>query len=140
MATFEAISASTSELVLLYRDGENGTKLTPTTLKHWISQARVGEGVTSLPNHQGHTVLARLGEEACELIIKRYSNGEPAGKIAEDYGVARNAILNLLRRNNVVVRRQPLSEELKGALTLDFGHGVSGGYAAIDSVAVALAS
>lgn len=26
------------------------------------------------------------------------------------------------------------------ALTLDFGHGVSGGYAAIDSVAVALAS
>lgn len=27
-----------------------------------------------------------------------------------------------------------------GALTLDFGHGVSGGYAAIDSVAVALAS
>ena len=30
--------------------------------------------------------------------------------------------------------------EHQRALTLDFGHGVSGGYAAIDSVAVALAS
>lgn len=55
--------------------------------------------------------------------MRRYTAGETAKALAEEYGVARNAVLNLLRSNNVVVRRQPPSDEQKRRFALEYEAG-----------------
>lgn len=58
-----------------------------------------------------HAVSRRLGTEACAEIVQRYQDGEKAQTIADDFSVSRNAVLNLLRANHIVVRRQPPTDE-----------------------------
>lgn len=55
--------------------------------------------------------------------MQRYRSGESARELAEEYGVSRNAVLNLLRKNNVVVRRRPLNEAQKTAITKEYEAG-----------------
>ncbi|MBP2436064.1 hypothetical protein [Microbacterium amylolyticum] len=42
-------------------------------------------------------------------MIARYSAGDTTTRLAEDFDVAKSTILGILRANNVVVRRQPLT-------------------------------
>lgn len=51
----------------------------------------------------------RLSDTARADVIARYEAGETSTALAIEYGVAKSTILNLLRANNVVVRRQPLT-------------------------------
>lgn len=44
-------------------------------------------------------------------MIARYSAGETTTLLAEEFDVAKSTILGILRANNVVVRRQPLTPE-----------------------------
>lgn len=110
-------------LVDLYSKNSDGTTLTLGQLKSWVVQARSGENVTPIPSPQSHAIAGRLGEDACAEIICRYTSGESSQKLATEYGVARNAILNLLRKNNVVVRRRPLTEAQKAAIAKGYEAG-----------------
>jgi uncharacterized protein (DUF433 family) len=66
-----------------------------------------------------------LGADACADIIRRYGAGEAAQALAEDYDISRNAVLNLLRRNNVVVRRQPLPKDQRPLVAADYEAGAT---------------
>ncbi len=45
------------------------------------------------------------------MVIARYAAEEITTLLAEEFGVAKSTILGILRANNVVVRRQPLTPE-----------------------------
>lgn len=49
--------------------------------------------------------------------------GETAQALAEEHGIARNAVLDLLRSNNVVVRRQPPTDTDKKVFVTDYERG-----------------
>lgn len=53
----------------------------------------------------------RLNDEARAQVVARYSAGETTTVLAKDYDVAKSTIIGILRANNVVVRRQPLTAE-----------------------------
>lgn len=53
----------------------------------------------------------KLSDEARVAVVERYESGETSTALAEAYGVAKSTILGILRTNNVVVRRQPLTAE-----------------------------
>lgn len=55
--------------------------------------------------------------------MRRYADGEIAKALAEEYGVARNSVLNLLRENNVVARRQPPTLEQQALLAREYEAG-----------------
>lgn len=53
----------------------------------------------------------RLSTDVRADVVARYSSGETSTTLAAEYGVAKSTILGILRANNVVVRRQPLTPE-----------------------------
>ena len=53
----------------------------------------------------------RLNDEARAQVIARYSAGDTTTALAKEYDVAKSTIIGILRANNVVVRRQPLTTE-----------------------------
>lgn len=53
----------------------------------------------------------RLSREQREEIITRYRAGEPSTVLTVAFNVAKVTITNMLRDNNVVIRRQPLSAD-----------------------------
>ncbi|MFV4913874.1 helix-turn-helix domain-containing protein [Microbacterium lacticum] len=67
----------------------------------------------------------RLGAAATAEIIDRYGEGETAKALAEEFGIARNSVLNILRDNSVVVRRQPPSSEQQIRLTREYESGAT---------------
>lgn len=53
----------------------------------------------------------RLSDADRTEVLTRYEAGETSTALAADYGVAKSTILGILRSNNVVVRRQPLTSQ-----------------------------
>jgi site-specific DNA-methyltransferase (adenine-specific) len=53
----------------------------------------------------------RLNDDARAQVIARYSAGETTTVLAKDYGVAKSTIIGILRAKNVVVHRQPMTDE-----------------------------
>jgi hypothetical protein len=51
----------------------------------------------------------RLTDEQRVAVISRYEDGTTSTALAADYGVTKSTIFGILRANNVVVRRQPLT-------------------------------
>lgn len=68
-----------------------------------------GEVTRSAP--QARRKWTRLSDEARAEVIVKYEAGATSTSLAAAYGVAKSTILGVLRANNVVVRRQPLSPE-----------------------------
>jgi hypothetical protein len=97
------------DLIDLYSKNSDGSSHTPAQQRSWAAQASGRADVAPAPEHRAHAVRRRLGADACTDITRRYATGETAKALAEEFGVARNSILNLLRENNVVVRCQPPS-------------------------------
>ena len=64
-----------------------------------------------------HAVVAprrkwkRLNDEARAQVVARYSAGDTTTALAKDYDVAKSTIIGILRANNVVVRRQPMTAD-----------------------------
>ena len=54
----------------------------------------------------------RLSEKSRAQVITRYQSGKTSSVLAQEYGVAKSTILNILRANNVVVRRQSPPPEI----------------------------
>lgn len=70
---------------------------------------------TVIARPQTHKLGQRLGEERCAEIAERYEAGETAQALADEFDVARSALVNLLRSRNIVVRRRALTEkQIKG--------------------------
>lgn len=72
-----------------------------------------------------HAVARRLGLSACAEILRRYKAGETAQALAEEYGVARNAVLKLLRSGSVVVRRRSPTDGEKRRFVADYEKGAT---------------
>lgn len=53
----------------------------------------------------------RLNDEARAQVVARYSAGDTTTALAKDYDVAKSTIIGILRANNVVVRRQPMTAQ-----------------------------
>ncbi|KAB1640691.1 helix-turn-helix domain-containing protein [Gulosibacter chungangensis] len=53
----------------------------------------------------------RLNDEARAQVVARYSAGDTTTTLAKDYDVAKSTIIGILRANNVVVRRQPMTSD-----------------------------
>ncbi|KAB1643906.1 hypothetical protein [Gulosibacter chungangensis] len=53
----------------------------------------------------------RLSDEARAQVVARYSAGDTTTVLAKDYDVAKSTIIGILRANNVVVRRQPMTAD-----------------------------
>jgi len=100
-------------LVELFSNNSDGTRITLNQQRSWAAEAARSAPSTLAQVPTPHAVGRRLGPEACADVLRRYAAGETAQALAAEYGVARNAILNLLRANSVVVRRQPPSDEQK---------------------------
>lgn len=77
----------------------------------------------ALPNPVPYRIGQRLGQERCDEIVRRYESGETARALADEFGVAKSALLNLFRRNNVVVRRRALTDEQVAELARDYQTG-----------------
>ncbi|GAB3148224.1 hypothetical protein GCM10027058_08480 [Microbacterium neimengense] len=58
-------------------------------------------------------------------MIRRYGDGETAKTLAEEFGIARNSVLNILREHNVVVRNQSPSVEQRDRLIKEYEAGAS---------------
>ena len=84
--------------------------LTPVAVDDLIARARNRNRPPEPPAHV-HKLTSRLGVEACDLICERYEAGGSASSLARQYGVSRNAILNLVRARNIVVRGRAISNE-----------------------------
>lgn len=56
----------------------------------------------------------RVNDEARGQVVARYSAGETTTALAKDYGVAKSTIIGILRANNIVVRRQPMTAQQVG--------------------------
>ena len=103
----------------------DGTTLTPEQQRSWADQAGNHPGLAIPEAPRPHAVGRRLGPESCADIMRRYAAGESAKALAEDYDVARNAVMNLLRNNGVVVRRQPLPNDLRPLAAADYERGAT---------------
>lgn len=53
----------------------------------------------------------RLNDEARAQVVARCSAGDTTTALAKDYDVAKSTIIGILRANNVVVRRQPMTAD-----------------------------
>ena len=81
---------------------------TPVTAAHLRSYTR-DRSQDAPQNPAPRRKWTRLSSEAKQAILQRYEAGETSTALATEYSVAKSTILNLLRSNNVVVRRQPLT-------------------------------
>lgn len=88
--------------------------------RSWAKKASSEASSTRASSHKPHAVSRRLGADVSREIISHYGAGETAQALAEEFGIARNSVLNLLRENNVVVRRQPPSPEQQATLARDY--------------------
>ncbi len=57
--------------------------------------------------------------------MRRYVAGETAKALADEFGIARNSVLNLLREHNIVVRRQPPTVDQRVAFVTEYESGAS---------------
>lgn len=98
------------ELVgLIYLCATNSpTGVSTTYLRQIRARPAAGNELTqTAPQHRRN--WSRLSDEARSIVIARYAEGESTTLLAEEFGVAKSTILGILRANNVVVRRQPLT-------------------------------
>lgn len=72
-----------------------------------------------------HGIAARLGKKKVDEILKRYGTGESARSLAKECDVAASALVRLLRENNVIVRRQVVTPELKARLAKEYEAGAT---------------
>lgn len=80
-------------------------------------------GSWSCAAHQPHAVSPRIGADATAEIIRRYGSEETVKSLAEEFGVARSSVLNLLRDHNVDVRRQPPDANQRSRLVREYDAG-----------------
>lgn len=67
----------------------------------------------------------RLNDEARAQVVARYSAGETTTVLATEFGVAKSTIIGILRANNVVVRRQPMTAQQAGEAARLYESGLS---------------
>ena len=67
----------------------------------------------------------RLNDEARAQVVARYSAGDTTTALAKDYDVAKSTIIGILRANNVVVRRQPMTADQVSEAALHYESGLS---------------
>lgn len=72
-----------------------------------------------------HGLEARLGPEAVAKVMSRYESGESATAIAKDLDVAPSALLRLLVRKRVVVRKHGLTPEQDVILAKEYQAGAT---------------
>lgn len=113
------------DLVDLYSKNSDGTQVTPEQQRSWVEKSSSSRTSGPIPTHRPHAVSRRIGADATAEIIHRYSQGETAKALAEEFGIARNSVLNLLRENNVVVRRQPPTLEQQAQLAAEYEAGAT---------------
>jgi hypothetical protein len=82
-----------------------------------------GPPVSIASASQPFKLLQRLGEERCAEIVERYEGGETAQVLADEFGVAKSALLILLRSRSVVVRRRSLTDEQVSHLAREYTSG-----------------
>ena len=82
---------------------------TPVELRALVTPA--GDGAVKIAQPRTHKLGQRLGEERCAEIAVRYAAGETAQALADEFEIARSALVNMLRSRNVVVRRRALTDE-----------------------------
>lgn len=72
-----------------------------------------------------HGLEARLGPEAVAKVVSQYESGESATSIAKNLGVAPSALLRLLVRKRVVVRKHGLTPEKDTILGDEYAAGAT---------------
>ena len=113
------------DLIDLYCNNSDGTTHTPDQQRSWAAQAaHHGAGVAPAAA-RAYVVSRRIGPDACAEIMRRYVAGETAKALADEFGIARNSVLNLLREHNVVVRRQPPTVDQRVAFVTEYNTGAS---------------
>ena len=115
---------SSVDLIDLYYNNSDAANVTPEQQRCWIAQAaRLGAVTPAVA--RPYAVPRRIGPEACADILGRYVAGETAKALADEFGIARNSVLNLLREHNVVVRRQPPTVDQRVAFVTEYNTGAS---------------
>ncbi len=92
--------------------------LTPVAIDDLITSAWRGNRVAG-QEPRVHKLASWLGVGMCERICARHEAGEPASLLADEHGVSRNAVLNLVRACYVVVRGKAMSvEQIQSAIRM----------------------
>lgn len=112
-------------LITLYSNNSDNTGVTRERVGSWAELARGGGGSGVAVKPRVHHIARRLGIGACAEILQRYAAGETALALANEFGVSKAAVLNLLRENNVVMRRQPPTEEQRALLVRGYESGLT---------------
>lgn len=89
------------------------------------SQADRSTSPDATPRKSDRRKWTRLTRGQREEIISRYRAGEPSTALALEFEVAKVTITNMLRENNMVIRRQPLSAAQVKQAILKYGDGES---------------
>lgn len=87
----------------------NNSELTLTPVSLRKIAAIEGDDATSIaepPSFKAHRLEARLGADAVDEIVRRYTAGESARQLAREHEVAPSALLRLMRERKVVVRKR----------------------------------
>lgn len=102
-----------------------GVTLTPEGIRRL---AAYDDGMVHIEEPQAfkiHGLEARLGPETVRNVVTRYESGESATSIAKDLSVAPSALLRLLARKGVVVRKHGLTPEQDSTLASEYEAGAT---------------
>lgn len=99
--------------------------LTPEELQNLAEPGDREEGLSSPATYQAHGLSRRLGPKKIADAIRRYEAGESARSIAQHFGVATSALVNLLRDNAVVVRKRRVTENEARRMAKDYDAGAT---------------
>ncbi|GAA4366370.1 helix-turn-helix domain-containing protein [Agromyces bauzanensis] len=86
------------------------TGFTPDQLRELASGVPAEAEPPKGSSYQPHALSKRLGPQKVEQIVQAYQAGESARSIATKHGVAVSAVVNLLRKNQVVVTKRRVTD------------------------------
>lgn len=88
----------------------SATPVTADKIRQIVKASQTGEVVPVVVNGRTRP-WTRLSAADQAEVIRLYSSGATSTALAEDFKVAKSTILRILRKNCVVVRRQPMSSK-----------------------------
>lgn len=102
------------------------TGVTPAGLRQ-ILVAAGSRPESSTPSKPLRRQWTRLSAPTKKVIAERYVAGETSVALAREFRVAKSTVLNLLREQNVAVRRQPMTPDqvAKAQELYELGHSLS---------------
>jgi hypothetical protein len=102
-------------------NSKSALPLTPVEMRALLDPSSATTRISNAS--QPFKLKQRLGDETCDEIVHRYESGETAQILADEFKVAKSALLVLLRSRSVIMRRRAVTEEQTAHLAEGYARG-----------------